>query len=104
MGNFSENSAFNRSTGGHSDSRFEGYVADRFNVMPNVNIIFGVNYVVDTGRTDSDLSPVPCSAINTSIVTSPPCAGNSLVLDQFAFCRPHPGLYQPLGNGSAIAQ
>ena len=26
LGNFSENSAFNRSTGGHFDTRFEGYL------------------------------------------------------------------------------
>ena len=71
LGNFSENSAFNRSTGGHADTRLEGYVGDTFNVLPNLNVSFGVNYVCDTGRTDSDLAPVPCSAINTTIVTSP---------------------------------
>ena len=65
LGNFSENSAFNRSTGGHFDTRFEGYLGDRFNVLPNLNISLGLNYVRDTGRTDSDLAPVPCSAINT---------------------------------------
>ena len=38
LGNFSENSAFNRSTGGHSDTRLEGYVGDKFNVIPNLNV------------------------------------------------------------------
>jgi hypothetical protein len=99
LGNFSENSAFNRPTGGHNDTRLEGYFGDRFNAMPNLNIIFGLNYVYDTNRTDSDLSPVPCSALNPTIVTAPPCTGNNLVLNQFGYLPPFTqGLYQPLGN------
>ena len=73
LGNFSENSAFNRSTGGHFDTRLEGYLGDTFNLFPNLNISFGVNYVRDTGRTDSDLAAVPCSAINRKIVPNQPC-------------------------------
>ena len=82
LGGFSENSAFNRSTGGHADTRLEGYVGDTFNVLPNLNVSFGVNYVRDTGRTDSDIASAPCSAINTSIVTTPICS-SGLILDQF---------------------
>jgi len=82
LGNFSENSAFNRSTGGHFDTRLEGYVGDTFTLFPNLNISLGLNYVRDTGRTDSDLAPVPCTAINTTIVQSPPCT-TGLILDQF---------------------
>ena len=62
LGNFSENSAFNRSTGGHFDTRLEGYLGDTFNLFPNLNISFGVNYVRDSGRTNSDLAAMPCSA------------------------------------------
>ncbi|MGZ4731793.1 MAG: outer membrane beta-barrel protein, partial [Terriglobales bacterium] len=82
LGNFSENSAFNRSTGGHFDTRFEGYLGDTFSLFPNLNISIGVNYVRDSGRTDSDLPGAPCSAINTTIVPSPPCT-SGLILDQF---------------------
>src|SRR5207302_9744929 len=82
LGGFSEHSAFNRSTGGHFDTRIEGYLGDTFNLFPNLNISFGVNYVHDIGRTDSDLQAVPCSAINTSIVAAPPCS-SGLILDQF---------------------
>jgi hypothetical protein len=82
LGSFSENSAFNRSTGGHFDTRIEGYLGDTFNLFPNLNISFGVNYVRDSGRTNSDLAAVPCSAINTTIVTTPPCT-TGLILDQF---------------------
>lgn len=84
LGGFSENSAFNRSTGGHADTRLEGYVGDTFNVIPNINVSVGVNYVFDTGRLNSDVAVVPCSAINASIVIAPPCQGTSLLLDQFA--------------------
>src|SRR5208283_389235 len=38
LGNFSENSAFNRPTGGHFDTRLEGYLGDAFNLIPNLNI------------------------------------------------------------------
>ncbi len=83
LGNFSENSAFNRSTGGHADTRLEGYAGDTFNIIPNLNVNIGVNYVRDSGRTDSDIGAIPCSAINTTIVTSPPCT-TGYILDQFA--------------------
>lgn len=83
LGNFSENSAFNRNTGGHSDYRFEGYAADTFNVIPNVNVTVGVNYVFDTGRTDSDLAAIP-------------------QLNQFAFEPPTGAYTPPLVAGSIL--
>lgn len=82
LGNFSENSAFNRSSGGHFDTRLEGYLGDTFNLFPNLTISFGVNYVRDSGRTNSDLAALPCSAIDKTIVTSPPCT-SGWILDQF---------------------
>lgn len=83
LGNFSEHSAFNRSTGGHTDTRIELYAADTFKLYPNLSIFVGVNYVRDTGRTNSDIGSIPCSAINTTIVTTQPCDGNTPILDQF---------------------
>ena len=59
LGNFSEHSAFNHSTGGHFDTRIELYAADTFKLYPNLNIFVGVNYVRDTGRSNSDLASVP---------------------------------------------
>ncbi len=84
LGSFSEKSAFNRSTGGHFDTRIEGYLGNSFNLRPNLNISLGVNYVLDSGRTDNDIAAAPCSAINTAIVTAPPCT-TGLILDQFGF-------------------
>jgi hypothetical protein len=99
LGNFSEKSAFNRSTGGHFDTRIEGYLGDTFNLFPNLNISFGVNYVRDSGRTNSDLAAVPCSAINTTIVTTPPCT-TGLILDQFGLLPNNatPGAHSSLGE------
>jgi hypothetical protein len=97
LGNFSGNSAFNRSGGGHFDTRFEGYIGDTFNLFPNFNLSFGVNYVRDGGRTDSDIAPVLCSQVNDKIVTTPICASGFL-LNQFGLL-PQTGLneYQNLG-------
>jgi len=83
LGGFSENSAFGRSTGAYTDTRVELYFADTFKVRPNINVTVGVNYVRDSGRTNSDLASIPCSDINTAIVAAPPCSGSDLVLDQF---------------------
>jgi hypothetical protein len=94
LGNFSGNSAFNRSTGGHFDTRIEGYVGDTFNVLPNLNVSLGLNYVRDTGRTDSDLPAAPCSAINATIVQTPPCT-SGLILNQFNLIPNNGGLISP---------
>ena len=97
LGNFSENSAFGHSGGGHFDTRLEGYVGDTFNMFPNLSISLGLNYVRDSGRTDSDLGALPCSAINTTIVTAPPCT-TGLVLDQFGFFQNGASGHQNLGQ------
>jgi hypothetical protein len=98
LGNFSENSAFNRPNGGHFDTRLEGYLADKFNVIPSLNITLGVGYVRDSGRTDSDLAPLQCSAINLTIVQDPPCT-SGLILNQFGLLpnTPIQNQYQSLG-------
>jgi hypothetical protein len=83
LGNFSENSAFNRSTGGHFDTRIEGYLGDTFSLFPNLNLSFGVNYVRDTGRNNSDLPAVPCSALTSSMIANLPPCPSGLILDQF---------------------
>ena len=82
LGNFSEKSAFGR-PGGHFDTRVELYAADTFKFRPNLSISVGVNYVRDTGRNNSDLGSIPCSAINATIVTSAPCSGEGSILGQF---------------------
>jgi hypothetical protein len=102
LGNFSEKSAFNHSTGGHFDTRVEAYASDTFNLFPSLNLSLGVNYVRDTGRTDNDLAPIPCSAINTAIVTNAPCT-SGLILNQFGLI-PASGSGLPQNLGARINQ
>ena len=87
----SEQPAFGFPSGRHSDTRMEAYAADTWRVLHNLNVSIGVHYVRDTGRSDSDLAPIPCSQINTTRFPTPPCGGSNLLLDQF-------GLITGLGN------
>jgi len=76
FGCFTEIPAFGHPCGGLGDHRFQAYVGDNWKVRPNLTVQLGLHYVRDTGRQDSDLNPIPCSA--TTLIT---CSGN--LLDQF---------------------
>jgi len=76
FGCFTEKSAFGFPCGGLGDTRIQFYAGDSWKVRPNLTISYGLRYVRDTGRQDSDLAPIPCSA--TTLIT---CSGN--LLDQF---------------------
>jgi hypothetical protein len=41
------------------DNRISWYVGDSWKVKPNLTVTYGLRYVRDTGRTDSDLAPIP---------------------------------------------
>jgi len=82
FGCFTEKPAFGFSCGGLNDTRFQFYVGDNWKVKPNITVSAGLRYVRDTGRQDSDLPPIPCSAVDPAI-TPAPCTGNALLLDQF---------------------
>ena len=41
------------------DNRVSWYVGDSWKVRPNLTLTYGLRYVRDTGRTDSDLAPIP---------------------------------------------
>ncbi|MCU1241505.1 MAG: Oar protein [Candidatus Acidoferrum typicum] len=75
QGCFTEIAEFGQTCGGQFDSRFQVYVGDNWKVKPNFTLVYGVRYNRDTGRSDSDLGPIPCSA-----APSIGCTGN--LLDQ----------------------
>jgi hypothetical protein len=76
QGFFTEKPGFGFPAGGSSDTRFTAYFGDQWKLKSNLSVTLGVRYVRDTGRTDTDLDPIPCSA--TTLIT---CDGN--LLDQF---------------------
>jgi Carboxypeptidase regulatory-like domain len=41
------------------DNRLSAYIGDAWKVKPTFTLTFGIRYVRDTGRTDSDLPPIP---------------------------------------------
>ncbi len=78
QGFFTETPAFGYPGGGQHDNRFQFYVGDTWKLKPNLSVNFGLRYVHDTGRVDSDLAPIPCSQLNPALGT---CSGN--LLDQW---------------------
>jgi hypothetical protein len=83
----SEKPAFGLPAGGLGpDNRTQFYIGDQWKMRPNLTINYGVRYVHDTGRTDSDLGPIPCSQLDPAAAASlatagTPCTGN--ILDLF---------------------
>jgi hypothetical protein len=55
----SEKSAFGLPGGGQHDNRISAYLGDTWKVKPSLAVTYGVRWVRDTGRTDSDLAAVP---------------------------------------------
>ena len=76
---FSEKSGFGSSCGGFSDTRMQAYVGDSWKFRPNLNVTIGVQYVRDTGRSDSDLPAIPCSEVAASYGSQTPCASGDLL-------------------------
>jgi len=54
------NPAFGFPAGGLGpDNRTEWYIGDAWKIRPNITVTGGLHYVVDTGRVDSNLGPLP---------------------------------------------
>jgi hypothetical protein len=78
QGFFTEKPAFGLPAGGQEDHRIQWYLGDTWKIKPNLSFNYGVRYVRDTGRTDADLAPIPCSAAPASAFPVTPCTGNLL--------------------------
>jgi hypothetical protein len=60
QGSFTELARFGKPNGGLGpDNRVGVYAGDSWKVKPNLTLTYGVRYVRDTGRTDSDLPAIP---------------------------------------------
>ncbi len=82
----SELPAFGLPGGGQGpDNRLLLYFGDSWKLKPNLTLIYGLRYQRDTGRTDSDIAPIPCSELDPSLAAplaaaGTPCTGNILDL------------------------
>jgi Carboxypeptidase regulatory-like domain len=83
----SEKPAFGLPGGGLGpDNRLQAYIGDSWKIRPNLTVNYGLRYVYDTSRTDSDLGPIPCSQLDPGAAgflasAGTPCNGN--ILDLF---------------------
>jgi hypothetical protein len=90
QGFFTERPNFGLPGGGQHDNRLQWYVGDSWKWRPNFTVTYGLRYNRDTGRSDSDLASIPCSAVSG---IAAPCSGSAPLLDQFG-----PGLGAPVNQ------
>lgn len=86
LGYASEKPGFGSPGGFQGDWRTGAYITDSWKVTPHLTLNYGIRYQRDTGRTNSDLGSVPCSAVVTSGgygSAAPPCSGNTPLFDQW---------------------
>jgi hypothetical protein len=73
-----EKAGFGYPAGGQSDWRLGIYFGDTWKVNNKLTINYGIRYSRDTGRSDSDLSPIPCSDAVAIYGALAPCTSGSL--------------------------
>ena len=97
----SEIPAFGFPAGGSGpDNRISAYFGDAWKVKPNLTLSYGIRYVRDSGRTDSDLGPI--SALNQFNNQFYSSLGNRVNQPDVNFA-PQIGIaYDPSSNGKTV--
>ena len=97
QGNFTELKRFGKDAGGLGpDDRFGAYLGDSWKIKPNLTVNYGVRYVRDTGRTDSDLPPL--QALNDVL----PGAGDRVKQPNLNFAPQVGVAWDPKGDGKMV--
>lgn len=80
QGYSTERPGFGLPAGGQGDWRLGIYGGDTWKVFPRLTINYGVRFSRDTGRTDGDLAPIPCSdAVASFGAAYSPCTSGNLL-------------------------
>lgn len=96
QGFFTEIPQFGFPAGGQFDTRFFWYAGDSWKATKHLTISYGVHYVRDTGRSDSDLAAIP--ALNQF----GPGLGNRVHQPNKNY-SPHLGIaWDPTGSGKTV--
>jgi hypothetical protein len=75
---------FGLPAGGFIDNRLQWFAGDTWKVRSNITLSMGLRYLRDTGRSMSDIAPIPCSALVASHFDPvPPCPASGHLLDLF---------------------
>jgi hypothetical protein len=97
QGAFTELARFGKPDGGLGpDNRFGAYIGDSWKVKPNFTLTYGVRYVRDTARTDSDLPPIP--AIDSVL----PGQGRRVQQPDHNFAPQAGFAWDPRGDGKTV--
>jgi len=94
LGYYSEPPAFGYPAGGLGpDNRLGVYIGDGWKIRPNLTLTYGLRYVRDTGRTDSDVPALP--QLNALV----PGLGNSVRQPNSNFAPQAGFAWDPSGHG-----